>query len=103
MIQSSVFRNFVLVSEIQMLKRAHTDEGKIYKAKSIEKERNYIANLQLREFDGNMKAVCVKVTRKKSEFVEMISEDITKFRAHFVPRGHVTEFEGLQKEWRIMQ
>ena len=28
-----------------------------------------------------MKAVCVQVTRKKSEFVEIISEDITKFRA----------------------
>ena len=69
MIQSFVFRNFVLLSEIQMLKHAHMDEGIIDKAKSIEKERNYIANWQRREFDGNMKAVCVKVKRKKSEFV----------------------------------
>ena len=38
MIQSYVFRNFVLLSEIQMLKRAHTDEGIIDKANSIEKE-----------------------------------------------------------------
>lgn len=38
MIQSSVSRNFVLLSEIKTLKRAHTDEGIIDKDKSIEKE-----------------------------------------------------------------
>ena len=82
MIQSSVFRNFVLLSEILMLKREHTDEEIIDKAKSIEKEEITYANWQQREFDGKMKPVCVQVTIKKSEFVEMIYEYITKFCAH---------------------